>query len=274
MKMSIGAVTVAVVVATPLVGAAQEAEVSANVGMVSEYFYRGIPQKASSGSAGLDVAFPNVYLGTWAADVGDGNEVDLYAGVGTEVDDFSVSVGGTAYLYTGGFDNTYLEGNLNAGYGALSAEFSYGRHSLDQAVPADPGNEGYWFLGITVEEAGLYATFGTFGKALDGEYFEAGYTFSVADLDLSVAWIYSTDTILSAADDDNTLVFGISHTFDINVRSTAVILGRCCPILHGIGQPRFFLGVLLATFDPMDSHPVCAGPYIYVAWYVHTRSAL
>ena len=216
MKMSIGAVAVVAVVATPLASAAQEAEVSANVGLVSEYFYRGLPQKASSASAGLDVAFPNVYLGTWAADVGDGNEVDLYAGFGTEVEDFSVSVGGTAYLYTGGFDNTYLEANLNAGYGALSAEFSYGRHDLDPLVPADPDNEDYWFLGITVEEAGLYATFGAFGKDFDGEYYEAGYTLSVADLDLSAAWIYSTDPILGTADDDHTLVFGIGHTFDIN----------------------------------------------------------
>ena len=222
MKLSIGAVALVavvvtpLVVATPLVGAAQEAEVSANVGVVSEYFYRGIPQKASSASAGLDVVFPNVYLGTWAADVGNGNEVDLYAGFGTEVDDFSVSVGGTGYFYTntglnsGGFDNTYLEGNLNVDYQALSGEFSYGRHGTD------PGNETYWFLGVTVEESGLYATFGTFGKALDGEYYEAGYTLSVGDLDLSAAWIYSTDTILSAADDDHTLVFGIGHTFDIN----------------------------------------------------------
>ena len=216
MKMRIGAVAVVAVVATPLVGAAQEAEVSANVGWTSEYFYRGIPQKASSASAGLDVAFPNVYLGTWAADVGDGNEVDLYGGFGTEVDDFSVSVGGTGYFYTdtgsnsGGFDNTYLEGNLNVGYQALSAEFSYGRHGTD------PGNENYWFLGVTVEEAGLYATFGTFGDSLDGEYFEAGYTLSVGDLDLSAAWIYSTDTILPGPDDDHTLVFGVGHTFDIN----------------------------------------------------------
>ena len=218
MKMSIGAVALVVVVVTPLVGAAQEAEVSANVGWVSEYFYRGIFQKGSSGSAGLDVAFPNVYLGTWAADVGDGNEVDVYAGVGTEVEDFSVSVGGTGYFYTDDrFDRTYLEGNLNAGYGPISAEFSYGRHSLDQAVPADPDSENYWFLAGTVEQWGLYATFGAFGDELDGEYYEAGYALSVAELDLSVAWIYSTDTILGTADDDHTLVFGISHTFDINI---------------------------------------------------------
>ena len=213
MKLSIGAMALVMVFVAPLVGAAQEAELSANVGWVSEYFYRGLPQKESSASAGLDVAFPNVYLGTWAADVGDGNEVDLYAGFGTEVEEFSVSVGGTGYFYTGGFDDTYLEGNLNAGYAALSAEFSYGRYK------ATGGDEDYWFLGVTVEGAGLYGTFGTFGKDFDGEYFEAGYGLSVGELDLSAAWIYSTEDLIGggAGSDDHTLVFGISHTFDIDI---------------------------------------------------------
>ena len=98
---------------------------------------------------------------------------------------------------------------MNAGYKAISAEFSYGRHDLVQAVPADPENETYWFLSATVEEAGLYATFGAFGKDLGGEYYEAGYSVSVGELDLSAAWIYSTD--------DHTIVFSISHTFGIDI---------------------------------------------------------
>ena len=210
MKASIGAVALLAVVVTPVVGVAQEAEVSANVGWTSEYFYRGLLQKGSSGSVGLDVEATNLFVGAWAADVGEGNEVDLYAGFGAEVDNFSISVGGTGYFYTGGFDNTYLEGNLNAGIGALSAEFSYGRHDTD------PGNENYWFLGVTVEEAGLYGTFGTFGDSFEGEYFEAGYGLSVGELDLSVAWIYQTSKILGGPDDDNTVVFGIGHTFGLN----------------------------------------------------------
>ena len=209
MKMSMGLVAVVTVLATPLVGAAQDAELSANVGVVSDYFYRGIFQEGSSASAGLDLAVGNVYLGTWAADVGDGNEVDLYAGFGTEIDDFSVSVGGTGYFYTGDFDDTYLEGNLNVGYGAISGEFSYGRYKTT------PVEMDYWFLAVTVEQSGLYAKFGTFGKDFDGEYFEAGYGLSVGDLDLSAAWIYSTEALVGA--NDHNLVFGISHTFGIDI---------------------------------------------------------
>lgn len=128
--------------------------------------------------------------------------------MGTESGGFSVSVGGTGYFYTGGFDDTYLEGNLNAGYGALSAEFSLGTYDTD------PESQTYWFLGITLEEGGLYATFGTFGNDFEGEYFEAGYGLSVGDLDLSAAWIYSTEDLLGG-DDDNTLVVSVGHTIGI-----------------------------------------------------------
>ncbi len=218
MKLSIGAVVLVAALVTPLVGVAQDAELSANVGFASDYLYRGIPQAASSASAGLDLAVSKVYLGTWAAGVAPGNEVDVYAGVGHEVDDFSVSVGGTGYFYTDdAFDNTYLEGNLNIGYGPLSGEFSYGSHRTE------PDAHDYWFLAVTVEERGLYATFGMFGDDADGanhdgEYYEAGYVLSVGDFDLTASWIYSTDDILGTPDvDDHTIVFGISHTFDIDV---------------------------------------------------------
>ncbi len=210
MKMSIGAVALVAVMVTPLVGAAQ-AEVSGNVGWVSEYFYRGVPQKVSSASGGLDLTASNFYMGSWAADVGDGNEIDLYLGVGTEMDDFSVSVGGTGYFYTGGFDDTYLEGNLNVGYAAISGEFSYGKYKTT------PAELDYWFLGVTVAgENGLFATFGTFGKDLDGYTLEGGYGLSVADLDLSASWIFTNKDLPGQTANDHTVVFGISHTFDIN----------------------------------------------------------
>ncbi|MGD8601163.1 MAG: hypothetical protein PVF19_07460, partial [Gemmatimonadota bacterium] len=64
-----------------------QAEVTGNAGYVSQYYYRGIPQKNSSASAGLDVAASNFSAGTWAADVGDGSEVDLYAAVDIPVSD-------------------------------------------------------------------------------------------------------------------------------------------------------------------------------------------
>ena len=81
---------------TPLVGAAQTA-VSANAGWTSDYFFRGIFQKGSSASAGLDVEGEYLYAGTWAAGVGDGNEIDFYGGANWSSGDFNVTVGGTGF---------------------------------------------------------------------------------------------------------------------------------------------------------------------------------
>ena len=196
--------------------AAQEAEVSANAGWLSQYFYRGILQKTSSASAGLDVGFGALSLGTWLADVGDGTEIDLFGSVGGEVEGVSLSAGGTAYLYTGQFYDTYLEANLGAGYGPLSVEFSSGQYENFDADSLD-----YWFVGVTAEHEGFYGTYGTFGSDFDGAYGEAGYGFSAAELDFTISGILNDSDLSGLVDgDDNpttglTLVFGISKTFNL-----------------------------------------------------------
>ncbi len=231
MKLSIGVVALVAVVVTPLVGSAQEAEWSANAGWVSQYYYRGLLQKNSSASAGLDVAVSDFSAGTWAADVGDGAEVDLYASYGMAInDDFSVSVGGTGYFYTGQFDDTYLEVNLGVGYGPVSLEYSVGQYRTGTPHPK------YNFIGLSAEQDGLFATIGTMafdqdlGDALGDvfktdlglQYVEAGYGFTAAELDFNISGIWN-DSFLSGEVDETgastnelTLVFGVSKTFELN----------------------------------------------------------
>jgi uncharacterized protein (TIGR02001 family) len=84
---------------TPLLASTASAELTANVGWVSEYHFRGLFQKTSSASAGLDFDQGGFYLGTWAGDVGDGAEVDLYGGYLWESGDFSLGAGATAYHF-------------------------------------------------------------------------------------------------------------------------------------------------------------------------------
>lgn len=224
MQKTIGMITVALLSAflVPVTSQAQDVDLSANAGWVSEYYYRGIPQKTSSASAGLDLAASGLYLGTWAADVGDGAEVDLYGGYGFEYEGFSLSVGATGYFYTGEFDNTYLEGNLGAGLGPLSLEVSYGTYD-DQPDDSDVDDSKYLFVGLTAEHEGLYGTVGTFGSDFEGSYVEAGYGFTVADeLDLFIAGIFSDENLSFAVDGDGeptgelTFVFGISKAFSLN----------------------------------------------------------
>ena len=88
---AIGLATLALALLAPVGAVAQQTEVSANAGWVSQYFYRGIFQKTSSASAGLDLTAGALSLGTWLADVGDGTEVDFYGSVGVDVEGFSLS---------------------------------------------------------------------------------------------------------------------------------------------------------------------------------------
>ncbi|MBT3531006.1 MAG: hypothetical protein HOF74_09690 [Gammaproteobacteria bacterium] len=167
------------------------ADVSYNIGFASEYYYRGILQKESSASAGIDYEEGGFYAGGWTADVGDGLEIDGYFGYGVETDSgFSLSAGFTGYYYTGEFDDTYEEINLNAGYGIFSLEYSIGEWA-GFGAEAD-----YDFLALTVAgENGLYATFGSFGDEFDGGYLELGWGTTISDLDFGVAAILSGDEL-------------------------------------------------------------------------------
>ena len=212
----IGMATIALVLLAPLAASAQT-EVSANAGWVSQYFYRGILQKTSSASAGLDVGFgPYVSVGTWAADVGDGAEVDLYGSVGGDVGEVSLSAGGIAYLYTGEFDDTYIEANLGAGYGPLSLEVSIGQYENFGA-----GTLNYMFVGVTAEHEGFYGTVGGFARDFSGNYGEVGYEFSAAELDFTISGIVNDSDLsglldgIGAPTPGVTLVFGVGKTFSI-----------------------------------------------------------
>ena len=65
-----------------------QAELSANLGFASDYYFRGILQAGSSANGGLDFESGGFYAGTWAADVKDGLEVDGYFGYGGELGDY------------------------------------------------------------------------------------------------------------------------------------------------------------------------------------------
>ena len=198
----------------PLEAAAQGAEVSANAGFVSQYFYRGIFQKDSSASAGLDVGFGALSLGTWVADVADGVEIDLFGSVGVDVGEGNVSIGGTAYLYTGEFDDTYLEVNLGAGYGPVSFGLSIGQYDNSGMGTLD-----YWFAEVTAEHEGFYGTVAGFGNDFSGNYGEVGYGFSAAELDFTISGILSDSELSGLSDAAGlptpgvTVIFGIGKTF-------------------------------------------------------------
>lgn len=191
---------------------------SANVGLVSQYFFRGIAQTSTaSASAGLDYENGNFSVGTWAADVEDGLEIDFYGAYGLELENgLGLSIGGTSYQYTGDFDSAYNEINLGASYGMFSVSYNVGQHKEDAKLGIEKSD--YTFLSATIEHNGFYGTFGTWGKDFEGEYFEAGYGTEVSGIDLGVAVIsYSKELqagwTIEPEGGDQSLVFSIGKSF-------------------------------------------------------------
>jgi uncharacterized protein (TIGR02001 family) len=189
--------------------AAANAQWSANVGWASEYHFRGILQKVSSASAGVDYASGGFYAGTWAADVGDGLEVDGYFGYGGEIEDFTYGVGFTGYYYTGDFDDTYQEINLSGGFGILTLDIAIGEYENFTGPTQD-----YTFAALTLDPGnGFYGTYGTFSQDANGDYLELGYGTTISEIDFGVALILANDDLIGQ--DDETLIFTIGKGFDL-----------------------------------------------------------
>jgi uncharacterized protein (TIGR02001 family) len=203
-----------------------QAELTANAGFLSEYFYRGILQNSSAANGGLDIAAGSFSAGTWGADVGDGSEVDLYAGVGIPLGESgSLYLGGTGYFYTGDFDTMYLEGNLGLGFGPISIDAALGVHD------EDPEDTKYFYLAVTATASnGLFATVGStaagyaefgdvFGDIFDNDlayqYLEAGYGFSAAELDFTISGLWQNSNAALDTTDNVALVFAVSKGFTI-----------------------------------------------------------
>ena len=184
------------------------AEVTANLGFLSDYYYRGIFQSTSAANGGVDFEKNGFYAGTWAADVKDGLEVDLYGGYGGEVGDFGYSIGYTGYFYTGDFDDTYQEINLGASYGIAAVDVAVGRYDNFGGPTQD-----YTWYALTLEKNGFFGRVAGFGQDFAGEYVELGYGTSIADFDVGISAIFANEDLVGI--DQESLVFSIGKTFEL-----------------------------------------------------------
>lgn len=182
---------------------------STNVGVVSQYIFRGIAQtETASASAGVDYENGDFSVGTWVADVGEGLEIDFYGSYGLELDGgVGLSAGFTSYQYTGDFDTQYNEINLGASYEFFSIAYNIGTWEVEGGSDQD-----YTFLSVTGEYEGFYATYGTWGDEFDGDYIELGYGTDVSGFDIGVA-VVANSKELTGGKSDETLVFSIGTSF-------------------------------------------------------------
>lgn len=115
---------------------------SANVGLFTDYTFRGISQTTEKPAiqGGIDYSIDTgmsgigLYLGTWASNVdfSDGDqaniEIDWYGGLSKTIGGVDVSAGFLYYTYPGAADSLnydFIEGTFSLGYG-INDNFSVG----------------------------------------------------------------------------------------------------------------------------------------------------
>lgn len=160
----------------PSLAAAQDApdvDVSFNVGVASDYVFRGVSQLVDGGPqvfAGADVTSGAFYAGVWASnmdfDTEANLEVDIYAGFKPTVGNVTFDLGVLGYLYP-----EEEEGNVWEAKAAASVPVGEG--SLTGSVFYSPeyGEDGpsYWYYEASVAvPLGDSAKIGPFGLSLVG----------------------------------------------------------------------------------------------------------
>lgn len=112
------------------------AEVSGNVALGSEYFFRGVNQSGGEAlSGGFDVAFDSgFYVGSWASsiDFSNGPELDYYAGYsGSFSDTVSYDVGYLFYGYPGDSSLDFEELYGSVSFSDVTVGFNYSDDYFD-----------------------------------------------------------------------------------------------------------------------------------------------
>ena len=143
------------------------AEISMNLGVTSNYIWRGMTQTdgAPAISGGLDWdSGSGFYLGTWASNVDFGPdlgkyELDLYGGYAGEVSEFGYDVGVILYKYDSDDEADFSELYVNGSWQFLEAGIAKGLNA-----DWDDGEDYiYYYVGASIDlpqDLGLGITVG------------------------------------------------------------------------------------------------------------------
>lgn len=192
-----------------------QAATSANVGFVSDYYFRGANLGDGGVYAGVDYEAGGFFAGTWwiddATGGNDGLENDWYLGYGGEAGQFSWGVGYTNYQYTYTKDYEHeVFGSL--GIAGFSAEVVVGSDEDDGV-----DGEGYKVYSIGYEAGAFSATLGHFEyddiEDQDYEWVELSYSGTIVEgIDASVTF---GKQFLGDTDTDGYMILDISKSFDL-----------------------------------------------------------
>ena len=176
------------------------AEVSGNVALSSDYFFRGIDQSGGEAlSGGFDVAFESgFYVGTWASsiDFSGGLELDYYAGYGGSISDsVSYDVG---YLYYGYPQGPTTE-EFEEFYGSISLGDATVGFALSDDYYASTGSSTYVYVDYGFALGEDYSLGFHYGKmtaddaANEADDYSVSLSTEAAGLGLDLSWIDSSE---------------------------------------------------------------------------------
>ena len=192
------------------------AGVSANVGITSDYIWRGMTQSDGlSVSGGFDYESDGgFYAGVWGAninwgyatdddgvltDYGSGNEFDVYFGYATEVGGVGVDLGYVSFQYPGISDYDFEE---------IVLGLSMGDFGITYANATTSGFTDYFEFSLSIGPVGI-----AYGQYVDmGDNLLVSYGFGCGSYDCSIAYSDFSDEGYSGVDED-ALVFSIGASF-------------------------------------------------------------
>tara|TARA_B100001989_G_scaffold253271_1_gene239450 strand:- start:7640 stop:8365 length:726 start_codon:yes stop_codon:yes gene_type:complete len=213
-----------------------DVELSANIGFVTEYSFRGIAQSDEHPAVqgGFDISHDSgLYAGIWGSNVDFNDsdeanvEIDFYAGYGNAFHDINYDIGVIYYAYPGAdssLNYDFWEGSLAVGYDfeifSASASVNYSPEYF-----GDSGDAQYYALNVDVPLPHDFSLSGHVGyQEIDDnaafgvpDYtdWSVGLGYTYAGFDLSLQYVDTDlDEPSECADGcDSRVIFGISRSF-------------------------------------------------------------
>ena len=215
MKKSLLAVAVAG--AASVVPTTATAEVSANLGIASQYLWRGVSLSTSGVVfGGLDYEHDSgFYAGFWTSSEAEGAvEYDLYGGYAGEIGDFSYDVGYISYWYPGSMgDANFQEAYLGLGFMDFGFEAYFGVGDFGWGEDAAKNKDNYYVLSYGYEQFGVAVGYYDF-DADDANYTHIDLSYeALPGLVFTASQVVDSDDNAGIPHDDLTFVVSYEFSF-------------------------------------------------------------
>ncbi len=202
---------------------AQESPFSSNVGLFSDYRFRGLTQSDTKPAlqGGFDYANANgFYAGNWNSSIGftdAGIESDFYFGYATELGGVGIDVGNLYYYYPGATAGDTNEIYLGLSAGPASFKVSYA--TSDYFGVDDSKGHIYYNLGVSIPVSDKVTIDGSMGYHAGKGAQAKGYDYLVGisvdvgnGFALGVSYVTTSGDLKPSADDKGAVI-SISRSF-------------------------------------------------------------